>query len=60
MEDAASFGVEAEEPPVDEDEVRRRAYELSLEHPETSAEENWLEAQSDLMAKIQQAVFTHP
>ncbi|HLK44647.1 MAG TPA: hypothetical protein VKT18_01600 [Acidimicrobiales bacterium] len=54
---------------VDEQEIRRRAYDLSQERPEAAAEENWLlaesqlraaETQHDLMARIKMAVYEHP
>ena len=40
--------------------VRERAYELAQEHPDASAEENWLRAERELFAHIKMSVYGHP
>jgi hypothetical protein len=60
--------VEAVETPVpsepeaalDPKEIRKRAYELSLQHPADSPIDNWLRAESELLTIIQMSVYTHP
>ena len=38
-------------PSIDDELIRRRAYELSLLRPEATAEDNWLTAESQLLAE---------
>jgi hypothetical protein len=47
-------------PTLDREEIRRRAYELSLQDPDASPMDNWLRAESELLAIIQMSVYTHP
>lgn len=42
------------------EEIRKRAYELSLQHPKHSPMDNWLCAESELLSTIQMSVYTHP
>ena len=35
---------------VDPEAIRQRAYELALLHPDTTAEENWLLAEAELLS----------
>jgi hypothetical protein len=48
---------------VEQEAIRLRAHELSLEHPGLTAEDNWLQAEKEinasLMAKIEMSVFGH-
>jgi hypothetical protein len=48
---------------IEQDAIRRRAFELSQLHPEMSDDDNWLQAEKEinasLMAKIEMSVFGH-
>jgi len=48
---------------IEEDAIRRRAFELSQLDPDASENENWLQAEREinasLMAKIEMSVFGH-
>jgi hypothetical protein len=52
-----------QQPEVEEDAIRQRAFELSQEHPEATAEENWLSAEQEIVAQLmttaQMAVYGH-
>lgn len=50
MEDAMEPKESEAEVRVDDEAIRKRAYELAQERPEASAEENWLRAEAELRA----------
>ena len=61
MVDNADTPAPPDSPPrVDREAIRRRAHELAQENPDAPPDENWLRAESELMAAIQMAVFGHP
>jgi hypothetical protein len=59
--DAVETPVPSEpEAALDPEEIRKRADELSVQHPEDSSTDNWLRAESELLTTIQMSVYTHP
>ncbi|MBV8065663.1 MAG: hypothetical protein JOY73_09080 [Actinobacteria bacterium] len=43
-----------------EEEIRQLAYVLSKSSPEKTPEENWYEAERELMLAVKTSVLTHP